>query len=379
MSILVAVGVVLLAGFLGSRVARWWGLPGVIGQMVLGLVPGPLVLGALLPSVEAWVFPAGSRAVIATVGGIAAGLLLFLNGASHGESGHGNLRSVGVLTAGNFVAAAAAVVPVMHLLGDGAASATRCCFLVIAFGVCALPVLARIIEENGLTGTRAASYAFSVGVCTDVVAWCGVAVLAGVQGSGSPGRGVLTVVVVLAVVACWAPLRRATCSVLASASSPIASSVVAAGCAAGGVAIAWSVGVDAILGALVGGMVFGAGARRSAGTARLTERVLGPVRRVNAVVLLPVFFASVGLSVQIHGGVGRTLLMSLLVTVCAVLARAVGTMAVYRWTPLDRDSARVVYKLLCSRGATELAMLRLGTGLGLLPAVQLTPFVVMPC
>ncbi len=380
MGLFLAVSVVLLAGFAGSLLGRAVGLPMVIGQMITGILLGPLFFGALWPEVSQHLFTGLNREVIRTIGVVAVGVLLFIGGATH-RRGHDRARDAGLLTVSNIgwsAVAAALVMPVMSGMGTTDVTPSRCAFLVIAFAVCALPVMARVIEENGLSGTRAARHAFSVGMSTDLIAWVAVGLLGVSSGAQTGGRAILSLGILGAAVILWMPATRAVRFLLERAPSTPVTLVVACGCAAIGVATALAVTLDPALGALAGGMLFGRAAQRLDTASRDVSRQLARLGRVNAAFLLPVFFASMGLSCDLRGATAvQLLVLSVLVTFCAIAARVLGTLGVARWTELAPAETRTVCALLCSRGATELAMLSIGAQMGLLSEAQFAPLVIM--
>jgi Kef-type K+ transport system membrane component KefB len=235
--------------------------------------------------------------------------------------------------------------------------------------------MVRIIDENRLAGTRAARYALSVGMITDATAWSVVVALATIRGAHSTTEAVTSIAVTMILAASWYPLQRMLAAALRRINGPTAAMGLACLCAGLGVAAAMIARLDPILGALGAGMMFGA-ARSRAGQTK-TMQPLRWLAQTNAVILLPLFFAAAGLSVRVVGSGWNLLSYTIIGTALAILVRITATMGVARWTNLRRDEARTICALVCARGATELAILKVGANLGLLPEILYTPLVLM--
>src|SRR4029079_5000095 len=73
------------------------------------------------------------------------------------------------------------------LAGPGVARTTFALFLGIAMSITAFPVLARIVDERGLRGTRLGSMAIACAAIDDATAWC---LLAGVVAVARADEGI---------------------------------------------------------------------------------------------------------------------------------------------------------------------------------------------
>jgi Kef-type K+ transport system membrane component KefB len=377
---LVAVLVVLVAGAAGGSLASALRQPSVVGQMAAGLLIGPLAFGTLAPGLSEQLFPADAKSVIRIIGSLSAGTFLFLTAAARHSAAASVRRDAGILAAANgasAVGAAAVATAVLPALAGIRLSAVESVFLVGALAMCALPVLMRIMESRGLTHTRAGRCAVAVGVATDVVVWSGVVVLASISGSRSAAAAVGTVGLVAVIILAWPLLRAVVALLLDLRRGAVTSLLVAGGCAAAGVTLAVSVSLDPLLGALAGGMLFGAGTGSVRGETVVRPRLLDAIGKLNSALLLPIFFASAGFAAVPGTALGAIAATTALMTALAVLTRVVGTAAAGRWCTLSRTQAATVCALICSRGATEIALLRVGSELHLLPSALYSPMALM--
>ncbi|GAA3244266.1 hypothetical protein GCM10020256_69770 [Streptomyces thermocoprophilus] len=187
-------------------------------------------------------------------------------------------------------------------------------FVGVALAVTAFPMLARIISERGLTGTRFGSLALGAGAVDDAVAWVLLAGVFSISG-GSAGKvslavaGGLGLVLVLAVVA---RLRARTVR-LAERAAPENPLPVLVGAL---FLVAWytdEIGLYAVFGAFSLGLVFPRSERLDTAVDRL---------RPVGVVFLPLFFTYSGLNTDFALlGSGPVLLLTLGCVVVAVTGK----------------------------------------------------------
>lgn len=373
MQIALALVVVFAAGYAGDRLARLVRLSPVVGQMMFGLIPGPLVLGAVAPSTFEWLFQATNKAIITHLGSLTAGVLLFLGAALHHAQPTDRRRDGRLLVVGNLVGAAVAAalaIPALSAVAEIYFTPEQAAFLVIMFAVCALPVMFRIIDENDLGGTRVARRAILVGIVCDIIAWTALAA-AGVARGPDPARGLIELAGAGLVVVVFVSLWR-TGRLRVTSDGKVAIALTALVCAAGGVGLAAASHMDPLVGALLGGLLFRCVAPRRANVTDALEAA----GRTNARAL-PLFFASAGLSVEVSGGIAQLTVIATIATILAVGARVGGTLGVARWISGDRIEVRALCALLSARGATELAVLQAGQRLDLIPPALYPAAVIM--
>ncbi|GCB44636.1 cation:proton antiporter [Streptomyces sp. NL15-2K] len=368
---LLALGVIMLAAWtVGSLVSRI-GQPRVIGEIIAGILLGPSLLGLLAPSASTYLFPASVVTALGVLAQVGLVLFMFMIGL---ELDFGRLRGHGRRLAS--VAVASIVVPlglavvlalVLHpTYGDGEDKLVFCLFFGAAMAITAFPVLARLLQESGLAGTRIGTLSLVSAAVNDVVAWCLLAFVISLSRATGAGDGLrtllLAVVYVVAMLGVVRPLLARLTDV------PIWLALVIALLAAW---FADRAGIHVIFGGFMAGAVM---PRRAQWQRSLHERLDLVVTHV----LLPVFFVMTGLSTHVEGlrtaGVwGVVVLVIAVATVgklggTALTARAVGE----RWS-----DALTLGVLMNTRGLTELVVLSIGLQLGIISSTMFTVMVLM--
>jgi hypothetical protein len=158
--VLLAVVVIVAAGRAGGRVAQALRQPRVIGEMAVGFLLGPSLLGAVAPAAQAWLFPAAVLPHLQVLAQLAVVGFVFLFGAElslrflRGSGRHVVAVSVGMTV----IPVTAGILLALGLAGTyrppGVSLASFVLFLGVATGVTAFPVLVRILQDTGLAGSR---------------------------------------------------------------------------------------------------------------------------------------------------------------------------------------------------------------------------------
>ncbi|MFJ6725923.1 cation:proton antiporter [Streptomyces sp. NPDC091281] len=366
--VLAAAGVVVALAALLSALARRVGQPPVIGQVLAGIMLGPSLLGRLPGDPSETLVPDEILPFLGVVGQIALVLFMFSVGCELDTS---LLRRQGrAVTA---VSAAALVVPMAAgaALGrlvldtglrprgvpDGWAFPL---YLAVALSITAMPVLASIIRDRGLTGTVPGTVATAAAAFTDVLGWlilAGVVVLAGSGGRPLPELLALLACYLVAMLLLVRPvLRRIAALPGVRRDGPLVAVALLSGWATN------ALGLHAVFGAFLAGLLT---PRRTDGTP--DAALVGWADRTGGL-LLPVFFITTGLSVDI-GGLGATdlLLLAALLAV-AVGAKLGGCALAARLSGRTRKESGIIGALMNTRGLTELIALNVGRQAGLLDA-----------
>jgi pimeloyl-ACP methyl ester carboxylesterase len=152
------------------------GLPAVVGEMTAGILLGPSLFGWLAPGAFAFVFPADSLGALQLLS--QAGICLFMFAVGM-ELDLQQVRSSARTAV--VVSQASIVVPFLfgvglayflyHLAGPRATFIGFALFMGISMSITAFPVLARILQERGLSRTPLGSLAITCAAINDVAAW----------------------------------------------------------------------------------------------------------------------------------------------------------------------------------------------------------------
>jgi len=237
-------------------------------------------------------------------------------------------------------------------------------------------VLARILSDHKLTGTRVGTLALASAAVDDVLAWCMLAyVSALVTSGGDPGdltiiavRSLIYAVLMFVVVR---PLLNTIVWRFAAAERWRALLVVLS---AGALLSAWAttwIGIHAIFGAFLFGVI----------TPRepsylLVEHIRKPLEQMG-LILLPVFFIVTGLGVDIAGLTGTQYFELALILLVACAGKLLGAIIPARIAGLPWRESGTLGLLMNTRGLTELIILNAAVSLGVLDGQMFTMMVIM--
>lgn len=375
----IAVVVILLFCRLVSWSIGRAGQPPVVGEMVAGVLLGPSLLGAVAPRVEHELFPAALKPVLYVAGQI--GLVAFMFQAGHEFRSHLDrhiaraalaVSSAGIaapLVLGGLLAIAAH--GRVGIFVSGVSPTVTESFVGVALAITAFPMLARIITERGLSGTRYGSLALASGAIDDVVAWCLLAgVLAVASGRPKPILVALGGIVVFALAILYGvrPLLARTLKNGGSVSDGQVLVVAAVLFAA-----AWftdEIGLYSVFGAFCVGM-----AMPSSGAA---ERAVGTISTSNRIIFLPMFFIYSGLNTRFALLGNRPLLLfSLLAIVVAVVGKFGACWLAARASGQDQATAVRLGALMNARGLMQLIALNVGLQAGIINSELFTALVLV--
>jgi len=384
--VLLAVAVLIAVTRLIGRAFTLIHQPRVLGEIVAGVMLGPSLLGAVLPEVTRYLFAAQVTDVLKVVAQLGLILFTFLIGLGVDL---GQVRRLG--HAAVLISHASIVIPVSlgllialvlyPTLGSGSFIGFAL-FMGAAMAITAFPVLARILAETGIAGSTLGALAIACAAIDDVTAWCVLAVVVAVVKSGGIAHVaqviglsvVLAAVLILLVRPALHRLvdqdhSRGGTRPRADGGAPVMVAVVALALLA-----AWAsnlIGTHAIFGAFTLGLVV----PRSPG---LISQLSSRLEPVTAVVLLPIFFATVGLSTRL--GLLRYAVewwLLALIVLAAVAGKWGGSSVAARWAGLGWADANALGILMNTRGLTEIVILSVGRSLGVVSPALFTMMVLM--
>lgn len=180
MLLLVQLAVIAVCARLAARAGRPLLQPPVVGEMIAGILLGPSFLGLLFPAASAALFPAESLHWLSLAG--QAGLMVHMLGVglhTRGEVFRAQARDAAGISLAGLLApftlgallAAALAGGEPALFGPGVSRTTACLYLGAAMSITAFPVLARILEDRGLSGSALGTMVLSAGALDDLAAW----------------------------------------------------------------------------------------------------------------------------------------------------------------------------------------------------------------
>jgi Kef-type K+ transport system membrane component KefB len=372
LALLLILGAAHAGGYLATRLKQ----PRVAGEILGGLILGPTFGAALLPQLSDLVFRAGSPTamVLGAFYQLGLFLLMFCSGAAL-RSGlkPGEGRTVGVVAAvGNLVPFVAGVlllaaIPSQRLIGSAHNETALLLVFGCAIAVTSVPVISKIMADLGILGTSFARIVLSVAVFEDIVLFVVISIalslvqpataqalnLPGLLGI-RPGTTTSAIYYVAASAAFFSLpliLGRAFMQRLASMrgnvfawSSPIAFQLLFVIAVTG---LALFLGVAAYFGAFVAGILAG---RLDGVHLRAHEAI----QSFSFGVFIPIYFAIVGLQLDLLRGFDVPFFLAFLAYACVVKAGSVYAGA--RLTGQPPKAARSLAVALNARGGPAIVL-----------------------
>ena len=381
--LLVQLLVVIALAQLAGRLCRRIGQPAVVGEIIVGILLGPSLLGLVAPEAFAFVFPADSLNALRLLSQVGVCFFMFVVGME---------LDVRQVRRNSHVAIAVSHVSILfpyllgvmlayflypELAGPGTAFTSFALFMGISMSITAFPVLARILQERGISRTFLGSTAMTCAAVDDVTAWTILAFVVAIAGASSLVSFSLNLLLVLAFIAIMMlGVRRALPRVLGhdrmTREEPSHGTLAIVVCLVIAASLTTEViGIHALFGAFLAGAMMPE-------VDGFRHRISGRIQTFSSVLLLPLFFAFTGLRTQI--GLLDDLqgwLLVLLITAVATLGKLGGSAAAARFAGMPWVDSLKLGALMNSRGLMELIALNIGYDLGILSPRIFTMLVIM--
>lgn len=367
-----------IAGFIMKKI----GQPQVVGEMIAGIVLGPSLLGLLWPQLQSQIFPKAANSGLYILSQVGVVLYMFLVGIEIDKvSLRQNIRSaVAISLSGIFAPLVLGAGLAFFLFNDsrlftpGTSTWSGMLFMGAAMSITALPVLARIIQERNLLGTRLGNLSLTSGAVSDVVAWCILAfTLANVTGQISValfaigGAAIYTVVVWFGgrPALNWLSKRAEEKNGLTRWEFTLVLIALMLG--------AWftdAAGIHAVFGAFILGLAMPRG--------KLTEQLRHYIEPLTLNFLLPLFFIYSGLNTQLSlVNSGYLWLLTGIVLVVAFAGKAIACWLAALASGMNQRESLAIGTLMNTRGLVELVILNIGLEKGIITPTLFTIMVIM--
>ena len=374
--------VIIIASRIVGKLFLRIGQPRVMGEIVAGIILGPSLLGQLSPGTMAFLFPSASLEPLRLLSQVGVVLFMFVVGM---ELEIGELRKKAY--AAIMVSHASIIVPfflgvtLSLLLFDSQSSGKTsftpfALFMGIAMSITAFPVLARILEDRGLSKTMLGGIAITCAAVDDVTAWCLLALVIAIARAGGVLSTIMTIGFVIAFITIMIFLIKPLLSRLIKLSPDSnqgrrALAAVILAFVLASALLTEVIGIHALFGGFLAGVIM----PPAAGVRQMLKEKL---ETFSLVVLLPLFFAFTGLRMQITllNDWNSWALCGLIILV-AIAGKLGGSMFMARWTGMSWRDSFSLGVLLNTRGLVELIVLSIGYDLGILPARTFAMMVLM--
>jgi Kef-type K+ transport system membrane component KefB len=383
-SILLQLIIMIGAARILNGAFRAMGQPGVIGEIVAGLLLGPSLFGHFFPGASLAVFGAKASPAIVMLSQIGLILLMFQIGADF-EFGH--LREARMKRATLFIALGSILVPFglglwlgfasQPSIAPGIDALTYALFCGVAMAITAVPILGRILREFALTRTPIGVVAISAAAINDVVGWVMLACISAYATTIFSSAFLLWRLLAIAVLLValrfvLSPLVDAMLRRWPLVEGRLPANLMAATLClmfALGM-ITYQIGIFAIFGGFAAGLLF----HRHPDFVEAWQRQVG---HFTLVFFLPVFFTFTGLRTNLLGLTPNDLGWLTLVLAASVGGKMVPVFLAGRAAGFDTHESSILASLMNTRALMELIVLNIGFDLGFLPQSMFTMLVVM--
>ncbi|MGH2807139.1 MAG: cation:proton antiporter [Actinomycetota bacterium] len=369
---LAEVAVLFLAARIGGEIAQRLRIPLHVGELAVGIMLGPSLLGWVNPSAFEALFPAEpmQRSLLEIVSWTGIIFLVLIGGLETRlgvlrESGRailgGWLGGFGLPFAGGFTLGM--VFPESMIPGS-IERPVFALFLATALAISAIPVIARILMDLDLYKTRVGMITLSTALADDTIGWIVLSLVAGLAAGGvAAGSVVTTMALTLAFVVGSFTVGRTIVKEMMRFSArrlqmPFAEMSMVFFIVFVFAAITQAIGVHLVLGAFIGAILIG--------RTRVTVQSVQAIRGVGMGFLVPFFFAYTGIKVDLTTLQGDALTFTILAVVVACITKVVGGGVGARVGGLPRWEAVAVGIGLNARGAMELVIAAIGLSIGVL-------------
>ncbi len=373
---------ILIAVRLCGALFQKIGQPPVIGEMAAGIILGPSVAGALMPSFSAFVFPKESLSHLQLISQV--GLILFMFvvgmeldlGLIKKKAGAAVIISHASIVFPYGLGVALAYFIYRQMAPPGVHFYAFALFMGIAMSITAFPVLARVIRERGLTGTKLGTIAITCAAADDITAWCILAFVIAVAKSSSLLGTVYVLVSTIAYVLVMLLIMKPLLKRLAHKWLPQRSMKQSAVGLVFIVLLVSSylcevIGIHALFGAFMAGIIM-------PDSWNFRKIMTDKIEDIALVLFLPLFFVFTGLRTEI-GLLTDTSLWGMcgIIILVAVAGKFGGSAIAARITGESWKDSLSIGALMNTRGLMELVVLNIGYDLGILSPKIFTMLVIM--
>ncbi len=374
--------VIVLVARLVGRLFLKLGQPPVMGEIVAGILLGPSLLGLVSPTTMAFLFPASSLEILKLLSQIGVALFMFVVGLELDvqllrQKAHTAIMvSHASIVVPFFLGVALSLFLVQSLAPANTSFTAFALFMGIAMSITAFPVLARILEDRGLSRTRLGGIAITCAAVDDVTAWCLLALVIAIARADGLFAAVITIGLAIAFIGFMLFVIKPLFARLIKGNpnnerygrnlvALILAFVLASAL------LAELIGIHALFGAFLAGVVMPP-------TAEVRRVLKEKLETFSVVVLLPLFFVFTGLRMQISLlNDWNSWLLCALIILIAIAGKLGGSTFMARWTGLNWRDSFSLGVLLNTRGLVELIVLSIGYDLGILSPRTFAMMVLM--
>ncbi len=379
------VTLILLGRLLGEAMRRI-GQPGVMGELLAGILLGPSVLGLIWPDLQHWLFPAAKeqKAMLDAISNFGILLLLLLTGM---ETDLKLVRKFG--RAALSVSLSGVAIPFacgvalgwalpQALLPDADKRLLTALFLGTALSISSIKIVAAVVRDMNFTRRNLGQVIISSSIMEDTIGWIIISITFGLAAQKTVdlfgvAKSILGTAAFLA--ASFTVGRRLVFQTIRIVNDNFESefAVITAILAIMGIMalITNLIGVNTVLGAFVAGVLVGQ-------SPILTKHIGGQLRGLIVAFFMPVFFGVAGLGTDLTILANRQqLALTLGLIAMASFGKFAGAFMGAQIGGLTRREALALGVAMNARGSTEIIVASIGLSMGALTQNLFTMIVAM--
>lgn len=377
------IAVILVVSRLTGNLFRLIRQPRVVGEMFAGILMGPSLLGWLFPGLSTFLFPPQSLMYLNVLSQIGLIVFMFLVGLGMNtkeldNQGHATILTSHVsITVPFFLGSLLSLYLYPRLSDDSVSFTSYGLFVGAAMSITAFPVLARILTERNMLQSRLGVAAIACAAVDDVTGWCILAyIILLIRASDSPAPflitlGGLAVFILVMIYGVRRYLRRFEAFFRehgALSENLLALMIVLILLSA--LCTEW-LGVHLIFGAFLLGAIMPK-------ERKFVQYIYGRLETITVILLLPLFFAFIGLKTRITliNGAEMWICCGSIIIV-AIVGKLGGSMLAAGVMRMPLQEAAGLGILMNTRGLMELVVLNIGLDLKIISPALFSMMVIM--
>jgi Kef-type K+ transport system membrane component KefB len=379
LQIAVVLAVCRLVGELFRKIHQ----PRVVGEMFAGIMLGPSLLGWMAPHFSSYLFPTSSLGFLNALSQVGVVVFMFLVGLGINprelkKQGHAAVLTSHVSITAPFVLAAFLSLFLYPRLSDDSVAFTNfALFMGAAMSITAFPVLARILAERNMLGSRLGTVAIACAAVDDVTGWCILAYIVVLIRSAHSSTSIWTTVggiVVFGLVMIYG-VRRLLRGYerVYKAKGELSENLMALMLLLVLVSALCTefLGIHLLFGAFLMGAIMPK-------QRHFVRYVLDRFETITVTLLLPLFFAFTGLRTNIGLVKGPEMWMYCGLIILVATAGKLGGSTLASWlTGMPLREAAGLGTLMNTRGLMELVILNIGLDIGVISPALFSMMVIM--
>ncbi len=365
-------------GYLFSKINQ----PTVIGEILAGIVLGPSLLGKFFPEAFNFLFTENTMGNLNVLSQIGLILFMFIIGMELNIDNikHRTNQIIVISHSSIIIPFALGMLLAYFVYEDFAINITRflpfALFIGISMSITAFPVLARIIQEKGLTKTHLGGISIASAAIDDVSAWCILAIVIAISSTGSMISALFTIflsiiyiVIMLMAVRPFLQKIGQTHQNIETLNKRIVGFIFLI--LIGSAFITQTIGIHALFGSFLAGVVMPT-------NINFRKLMIEKIEDVSVSLFLPLFFVFTGLRTNI-GLLNTPYLweICLIFILVAIIGKFIGgALTAKLMGETWRDSLSLGI-LMNTRGLMELIVLNIGYEMNILPPTIFVMLVIM--